>query len=568
MSLQKNKADNSPLIIFLIISAILIVSAYYHAYFFNPEIINGNIYHKPIIWICGSFLITITLGILWYIFTLCKAERFGEIILPIFFSVWYFIFFKSNITIDDGGIVLKYLDNAKKGYFYTYNIGDGPIWGISGFLHGLLCNLLALYTPLTAFGALMTANFIELCFFGWALFRFLSNYSTNKLYLYIYWIGGIFFSNKLILCAKQGLETCFHVGLILYTCHLFFNRNTKIHFLLLAWVLCLISKLDSLPIVGIMVVWFLFENRKKLISFDKKIYFDFFLYGIVPGLIWLVTSYILFNGPIPQTAIAKQFSIHTFGPGLHFLLIFFVNRPKLWLLIGIIIIGGCFCWILLNRQNKTYIRKDTYILPYLMFVGYLVVYSFYNPREAMVWYYVLPEFLLVFILLLNSSIIIDFLSDDFKIIERYKYSIIGSLFVLFFVYRAYYSSKEIGGFWYTRTIQETIFIEAGRFIQNNSKASDVLMVGHGYPARESKLYTIDGSGLNYKDITDLKFDFFKINQKYHPDWVITQIALDENNIEIINWESFGYKLVKSYTLNYSKYSDSPKAYHYNILKKE
>lgn len=72
---------------------------------------------------------------------------------------------------DDAGIVMRYLDNFRNGLFYVYNAQDGPVFGISGFLHGVLSGFFVYFFGVSSEMALVLANFMGSILFFWGLVK-------------------------------------------------------------------------------------------------------------------------------------------------------------------------------------------------------------------------------------------------------------------------------------------------------------------------------------------------------------------------------------------------------------
>ena len=54
-----------------------------------------------------------------------------ELVLSTGFAVVFFRLWPTNVITDDGGIALRYMDNFARGYFFSYNPSDGPVYGLS-----------------------------------------------------------------------------------------------------------------------------------------------------------------------------------------------------------------------------------------------------------------------------------------------------------------------------------------------------------------------------------------------------------------------------------------------------
>ena len=64
-----------------------------------------------------------------------------QMLLEIAFAAMAIVYIRTYdpITyVDDAGFILRYLDNFQKGCFFCFNVQEGPVFGLSSFMYGLL----------------------------------------------------------------------------------------------------------------------------------------------------------------------------------------------------------------------------------------------------------------------------------------------------------------------------------------------------------------------------------------------------------------------------------------------
>ncbi len=335
--------------------------------------------------------------------------------------------------------------------------------------------------------------------------------------------------SNVVINYKQGLETPLHLAIVL-SCFLFYLQNRPV-LMWLSFTLAVISKLDAVPIVIVLICAYLIRNQISTTPLSvRRIGKDALLYFIFPGALWVVFTYIVFDGPVPQTAIAKILyhghpSNHWF-PFIQGLDHYTIN------LIVIVLWVGFLIWCLAKGQAAIVI--STHIYGFAL-VAYLVLFYVYNPVEQMRWYYSIPEFLIMLQVVVIAMVLLE------QYFRRFKSLIAVGFFCCMGLISALRMTAELKGTfrWLSQVEGERIAI--GSWIRDHSSPGDTLASGHGHIARNSGLYTIDLTGLNSKIITDYKFNHEKVIADLKPRWmVLNRITNAEKQVKL------GYDLTKSY----------------------
>ena len=458
-----------------------------------------------------------------WIFFSPVSSRVTSLALALGAALLYFLVWPDMPLGDDAAIVLKYMDNFAQGYMYCYNPQDGPVFGISGFVHGVVSGGLAWSHLLSPLASLYTSNFIGLVLVSYISFRILAWHTGegNPL-LFLLWAMLLLTSNMLIMNARNGLETPIHLALVL-ACLLFYLQNNT-RMLLLLSVVAIVSKLDAVPIVGMLVIANVARNwsRFQSPSFRSEYGRSVLLYGVVPLVFWIVVSTALFGSPLPQTAYAKfMYRRDTTGDWFPFLEALF-NEKNRMLLVGIVLACIAYVAALVYFFKKKSTDKVLTIFIYgSVIAAYLLLYYVYNPAERMGWYYVLPAFVLGIqcIVLLFESLL--------KRVERYAI-IIGITGIVCYV-TLYWPRVEsqVQRYAFSLNLVENERQAVGQWIREHSVPTDTLLTGYGHVAERAGLYTIDYSGLNSKVATDFKLDVPRIAGLIDPRWIVLDTLLTD-----------------------------------------
>jgi hypothetical protein len=454
-------------------------------------------------------------------------------IISVTFATTMKILWPCQYIFDDAGIVVKYMDSFSEGAFYCYNPSDGPVYGISGFIHGIISGFFAYFHICSPENSVIISNYLGVLITSFSILLILNRVSKSGTLILLGWAITISASSYFIITAFQGLETPLHLALVLLLYWSYLSNQTRTFYLLIA--LTIISKLDSIPIVIILLVartYSVFKTHSKSLILAELRYA--LIWSGIPLFTWLGFTFLVFGSPLPQTAYAKLF----FHPHPKSYFSFIVpnwqrdERRLLFYLFCCLFFFISWSAFTRNKKNKSILQLLTLLLGSL---GVALLYSIYNPNERMSWYYVLPETL--FVLGAISSFIIIIES-----IHSHLYRILGVglliLSLILTVRWTYWRAQE--SIEYINTV-EPERIEIGKFIHANASPSDRLFSGHGHIARYSQLYTYDYSGLNSPIITSLIKDGKWPLSELHPQWVVQHGLLD-TNIQ----SSLGYELIASY----------------------
>ncbi|MEZ4710392.1 MAG: hypothetical protein R3A44_24535 [Caldilineaceae bacterium] len=432
----------------------------------------------------------------------------------LFFALW-----PTNIVVDDAGITLKYLDNFANGVFYAYNAADGPIYGLSSFLFGIWAGALAyshIATPLNAAFAVNFVGFVLTCFF---LLKILAHFTTNSWIIFAMWVAILFTAQPLIVNVKNGLETTLHIGILLGCFYTFYQNRQRFFWIMVT--LALITKLDSLPIVAVLGMGFLFINWHMLVTPHgrKLLLQNGFIFCILPLGLWLLFCIFVFGSPLPQSAYAKlYYQIHPGGhwfPFLSELTKVRSSRIDIYLFLGSMVVFSVYG--LVTRQWTLLVQVLSIGMACM---GYFALYYYYNPLERHNWYYAIPELLMR----LQTGVIVLVIAG--KYLRRFAPFIVVPMCILFFMFNWPNVSFLVHGWLQGLEIIEAERMAVGRWVRDHSGPTDMLFAGHGHIARESGLYTVDYSGLNSKIVTDYGSDLNRLIHDLRPRWVVVHGLLE------------------------------------------
>ncbi len=418
-----------------------------------------------------------------------------------------------NEFFDDAGFVMRYLDNFSSGHFYAYNPSDGPVLGISSPFQGVVTGTLSFLSPLapeqilryTAFGGL-----VGLAFFVIQILRTTSGENSSFLLLSIV----VLFGSKMFLnVMKCGLESSMHIAIVLSVFWSYYTKRTRLMFFLFA--LAIFSKLDSLPSVAVVGLFWLSDNFKTLLPFrfNNTLVKQIGLFTVVPLAVWIAAAWYFFGSPLPQSAYAKiHFHTHPDDTWFPFFTRYLTDGG-----FSILALFTAICFslnaglILFRRQHQ----ELKLLAPGAAFIATMVLYYFYNPGEKMMWYYALPDILLLIQLVISLA----FLA---KLVEQYWLRTSVLLLSCISIFGLCYPAVSGGKLWLEEYLA-TVEYERDRigiYLGQQISAEDTLMTWHGLTGRYTKGYVLDMSGLNSKLVTNYKRNTDSIAQQFKPNWVV------------------------------------------------
>lgn len=456
----------------------------------------GNVTYTSFLnhFLSGLLLVTVSFaaGGLRNRFPKITDALFAAALTIFLYETWPHTFF------DDAGFIMRYLDNLKEGVWFHYNAGEGPVFGISGIIHGMLASVWVTFFQMTPERALHVSNLMGLFACVWLLAAIIRKLTENVVLGYASAAVVILFSKSFCDVLFTGMETPLHIAFILAALYFLVHGNTKGFYLFSS--LSIISKLDAVPVTGFLMLIYAARRLQKikipqLINEEWKSITFFFL---VPLLLWIVAAYFYFGSPFPQSAKAKVL-YHSGAASSRFPFlegftgdIYKYPMLILWLLFFLIQL------LLVKRTNGKSVTLH-FSLGW-MFVGIMLLYYFYNPNERMLWYYALPDFLLVGQCVYSSVWIASWAKDWKKFLMP----------VLLIPFWTIYLKPDAEGaknwmYVYLERVERERY-EVGKFIAKEGLPSDTLIAWHGLLARPFPGFVIDGTGLNSKLAVDFKLN--------------------------------------------------------------
>lgn len=519
MILKRININIPAVFIFLLWTVLFILSEQNHAFFSKFNLNQGLLFG---IWvILGAWLASMLRKLLPRVVDLL----FAGLITYYLYRIWPHMFF------DDAGFIMRYLDQVNKGFWFHYNAGEGPVFGISGFLHGLYCSVLVKLTGMSAERALHLSNLTGLFASVWFLAAIFRNLLGKPNLGYAATVIVVLFSKTFGDVLFTGMEMPLHVALILGSVYYFLAGKIDRFYLFSA--LSIISKLDAVPVIGILMLIHLLHKLKQtpnLPALIKLEYKKLAAYFVLPLGVWVLFAYEYFGSPFPQSAKAKM--LYHSGANdswFPFLEGFSNDIYKLPMLFLLLVFLGIHIYYAV-KDNLAYLSK--YFIFGWMYLGIMILYYFYNPNERMLWYYSLPDLLLVAQCTLSSV----WLAAKAKDWQAYFFPAFTIL-----VWIIYLKPDTDGGrnwmFSYLENLERERY-EVGKYIAGEAGAADTLIAWHGLLARPFPGFVIDGTGLNSKVAVEYKLNRDSLIGAFNP-----RFGIHHANPEILfSFSKAGYKI--------------------------
>lgn len=394
-------------------------------------------------------------------------------------------------TIDDSAIVMRYLKNFQTGHFFVYNIGDGPVYGVSGFIYGLAAGLLC-WVGLDPQPSIMIVSLFGAIGMFYCLFRIayhvLQSVVLSVLGILVAYLSSSYLPGTLFL----GLEVSINLWLV-FACFLYFFEQKAVPFYICC-VLAIVSKLDTLSLVtGLLVLQTIRAHLDGDLRRQVRLMVVFL---VIPLLAWIAFSTAVFGSPLPESFLSK-FYFRPKAPRTSWFPFFEPMIANHAQRVSIALMG-----IAMFATPLVAVLRRKLFLPSMVMaaaaIGTLFLYWVYNPGEKMPWYYPLPELLMIL-----GAVFCVF--DAFLIpwtLPRFVFSVLaicvsGGILI----YRFPMNHNAPIGARYWQIVYESERRESG-VIANAVAPKDhpVLWTGHGYPAYLFNGYVADYSGLNTKAI--------------------------------------------------------------------
>lgn len=459
-----------------------------------------------------------------------KTERFSLFFqkpLPEFLliiGITSFIFsIIPHVLFDDAGFILRYLDNFRDGYFFRYNKTEPAVFGISGFIHGLFCGLLCFFKITTPEQALLVSNFTGFILSSIFLFKIFKLMVKEYYLAIILWLITLCGSKMFLSVSACGLETPLHLTFVLVAIYFLLASKNKWFFLFSAFMI--ISKLDAIPVVFVLIIFYLIKNKEGVLR-SVKLFIIFFL---IPLSIGECSIAFIFGSPLPQSAFAKiYYHSHPSDHWFPFLQYFLEGTTQVILL-------GLFCAIMLLHMIEILAKRKSDLIIHCIFgfsfISIMAMYYFYNPVEKMMWYYAMPEiFMIIQVLYGIVYFSTNYLKGNPK--QILQAGLIVSLTSLV-------GTDVFDGLrWLNKSVRivENERIRMGEIIGGKSSMEDVLLSAHGFPSRYFKGWVLDGSGLNSKLVTRYKRNMDVIISYLHPDYIVNHAT--QGNVSVYNKHNY------------------------------
>lgn len=422
-------------------------------------------------------------------------------------------------VIDDSAIVMRYLTNFQKGHFFTYNIGDGPVFGISGFWLGVSAGLLS-WLGLAPQAALMTVALLASTLFFLAVLRILLHASGSIVVALV--LGGCVFSSAAYMQKAMflGLETPLHLWLVAEMLLAFFKDRSRLFYLLGA--VCIVSKLDAAFLVAFLVSMKMVQAWQAG-ALRAEFKTAAICFGL-PMLVWVIVATLIFGNPVPQSFLSKFFLRQkaprtSWFPFLEPMIDSHRGFVSMLLICGSMVLAAV-------ARFKGWLQDKPSATFAMLFAGTMALYYVYNPGEKMPWYYPLPEFLaLMCVACLPIGVVRS--APGLPPMAKRAFFLVSALLLVGVVsQRLPLSRNAVPEARAWQTVFERERMEAGLLANKVApKERPVLWNGHGYPAYLFDGYVVDYAGLNFRKI------WVAVDQAKNPDpssvAFLRQMGLDD-----------------------------------------
>ncbi|MEM0995566.1 MAG: hypothetical protein AAGN35_00740 [Bacteroidota bacterium] len=425
-------------------------------------------------------------------------------------AIGYIAFVDPIIFVDDVGFILRYFDNFREGCFYCFNVEDGPVFGISSAVYGLLGGLL---TGLHLMGSETAIHFLTYAgVFAYVvlLFRILRELIPAPGLVALLVILVVTHNLSVQKIFNSGMESPVHVSIVLAALLFYLRRNHRMMWLFLA--LATISKLDVVPLVLVVGLLWLIENWEGLFPIHpgNALWRSAVLYGVLPVVLWVIFAVLVFGSPLPQSAYAKVY-YHNHAQGSWFpFLAHFTKSPYRSPLFYTMLVAFC---MHIGATIATRKRLGPLVFGF-SFLATMVLYYYYNPAERMAWYYTLPETLM----LLQLAVSVHWLWT--RLAEVPRFAVVAFLLGISFTLSWSSQIEEIKRL---RTYEYAVEKErerVGVYLGIAAGPRDTLMAGHGLNARHHPGYVLDQTGLNSRLMTDFRRNTDSAIAVLQPDWIV------------------------------------------------
>lgn len=444
-----------------------------------------------------------------------KRQFYPVLSAEILFSaglVAYVHFFDPMLWMDDAGFILRYLENFQEGCFFCFNPADGPVFGISSFVYGLAAGLLNMTGLLGPEASLTLLTYTGIFFSGFLLFRIIRKTISHPSLTFFAWLGTVTLSKAYFVTANSGMEAPLHLAICLAAIWFFYHEKSRGMWFFMA--LAVISKLDAVPLMGVVGIFWLGSKGQKLLPFrwkNKEVQ-DLVFFGVLPLVVYIGFTFLIFGGPFPQSAYAKvYFHGHPEDSWFPFLDYFTADGYRSASMIIFLVSFAVHHFIVFMQRDREAMLNT---LAGWGFLGTLTLYFFYNPGEQMIWYYVLPEILMLLQTVLSLIYFLEKILWQRAFIGLHL--LLGALFLITWTH----TIREVRWFREYEYVVEGERMMLGEYLAATTTEADSVMTGHGLTAAYTDAYVIDLTGLNSRLATDLELDDMRMVRELHPDWIV------------------------------------------------
>ncbi len=497
-----------------------------------------------------SVIYPIVFCVLFYVFLRKDQNKRQTNSLVYFFSFAFLAYVRSYYDFgyfDDTGFVIRYLRNAwDHDVWFHFNEAEPPVYGLSGFLYGLVCTFLCKNHFVLPEDAISLMANIGIFFTSVMVFRIFIRFTKSNWLALMFWLFTMCANTYYLNSVNAGLETAFHLMIVVAAFYFFFTDKYRNMWLFIG--LSITSKMDAVPAMVVLGSTY-FINRfllsKQKLAFVKTWLTKELLFAIVPVGLYLIMTYSLFGSPLPHSA-ATKLSFHQSKDEFWF--------PFLSPVINInaykYLLGACLSLFVITMGCLPKLEKEKRlgsVLFGLAFLATMTLYYIYNPLEKMEWYYPLPILMLYMQGMVSIHVVASVITKNLQqIAHATLYVLIVAGVIVFLKSNYKYSQAFMLG-------RETQRAQIGLDLEELVHKEDTITACHGMPVATLDGFVLDMTGLNSEAATEIGLDLELAFEKYNPTWHEGHTYY--NLLELLNKKK-NYHLVDRYYA-FTKFNSIP-----------